>query len=129
MTYYGYSNKSTQFNDWIQYFCRHGSLLVTDLDFIFYDDVLKRMKIVEVKTFRAKIKDWQLKIYKTLDFALKNMTQFDETGNFEYEGFFIITMDTDTPETAKRIDINSVQVTKEQLVDFLDFKIRFEELR
>lgn len=130
MTYYGYSNKSTLMNDWIRLFCKEpqDGLLVTDLDFIFYDFKKKRMKMIEVKTYNAKIKDWQRKIYKAINFALLNMTQLDDIGGFEYEGFYVIVMDTDSPETAKKITINEVEVTKQQLTDFLDFKIRFQEL-
>ena len=130
MSYYGYSHKSTEMNDWIRLSCKEPQegLLVTDIDFLFYDFKLKRMKILEVKTFNKKIKDWQAKLYKTLDFALMNMTELDNIGGFEYEGFFVLTLDTTSPETAKTINLNGVDITKEQLIYFLDFKIRFCDL-
>lgn len=128
MSYYGYSHKSTQMNDWIRMMCKEpqDGLLVTDLDFIFYDYKLNRMKMIEVKTFGAKIKDWQLNIYKTLDLGLRSMPKTPQTP--EYEGFYIVTMDRDNPETSTSITINDKNVTKEQLQDFLDFKVRFSEL-
>jgi hypothetical protein len=80
------------------------------------------MKLIEVKGFNNQLKEWQTNIFNKIDSALKNQDEF------EYEGFFVISMDTDNPETAKKITINGLEVTRQQLIDFLDFKIRFYEL-
>lgn len=129
MTYYGYNNKSTKMNDWIRMCCKppKEGLLVSDLDFIFFDFKKRRMKLIEVKTYNAKIKDWQRRLYKRIDSALKNKKH--ECGDyFEYEGFFLIVLSDETPETSDTITINNIKTTKEQLIKFLDFEIYFDKI-
>lgn len=125
MTYYGYSNKSTKMNDWIRMILKDPKfgLLVTDLDFIFYDYKKKRMKLIEVKTFNATMKRWQRELFAIINKALENQTQ-----DIEYEGFFLIQLDKEHPEESTQMKINNIEVTKQQLIDFLNFDIRFNEL-
>lgn len=122
MTYYGYDHKSMKMNDWIRMSCKSpkDGLLVTDLDFIFYDYKKNLMMLVETKTFNAVMKDWQRNLFKKLDSALKTTE--------EYQGFFLISMSNDSPETSDKITINEVEVTKEQLCDFLSFDLKFKDL-
>jgi hypothetical protein len=123
--YYGYNNKSTEFNDWIRFCCKEPSdgLLVSDLDFIFIDYKKKKLKLIEVKTYNAQIKFWQENIYKTLDKSLKSSC--DE---YDYEGFYTITMSRSNPEISDIIKINEKIVSRDVLVDFLNFDKKFEDI-
>lgn len=123
--YYGYKHKSTLFNDWISFRCKPASegLLVTDLDFVFFDYKKRECMLIETKTYNAKIKDWQLSIYKAIDKALRSTDN-----GFKYNGFYIVTLDTDSPETATLITINDKTVTSDKLVQFLDFELHYDNL-
>ncbi len=128
--YYGYSHKSTEMNDWIRTTLKapEYGMVVTDFDFIFFEYNLKRLRLLEVKTFNAKVKKWQLEIFRIIDFALKNMNKLDEIGDFKYDGLYILTLDTSSPKTAGKMNINGIEISYNNLIKFLNFEKEFADL-
>jgi hypothetical protein len=121
----------TDFSQWIRKTCKdsHLGLSVVNVDYILNEYKQKRLKIIEEKTHGKKIMDYpQTQVYKILDTALKYAEE-NLVFEYEYEGFFLITFSNTDPENSEFIYINGVSVTKEELLKFLNFEIRFQDLK
>jgi hypothetical protein len=133
-----FSTILTPFKQWIHANCKGsthygknpGYLTISDVDFIFRDYNRMLLKMVEEKVLGKKnLERAQTEILRLVDLALKDATRVGGTlQDWRYEGFFVITFSKLNPEDSKSIWINGIEVDKEQLRQFLNFDLKFEEL-
>lgn len=117
----GYT-KSLKLNDWIRKNCKPSSegLLVTDVDFIFFDYKKNKYMMLEAKTYDAKMKLWQKQVYKKIDKSLRN--------DPDYVGFYLITLSHEDPRSSEWIKINTKLVNIYQLKKFLNFELSYADI-
>lgn len=107
---------STEFGLWLREVPELDSslgYLATNIDFMWRNWKRSEWMLIEEKRHRAEMKTWQKLMFKVLDTAAKN----DKT----YKGFYFIQFENTSPVDG-RIWINGKEVTRQQLVDLLQFK-------
>jgi len=105
------------FNDWVRENLpdSYDGFLASDLDLILYNYKTKKVMLLEVKTRKAKLKEWQKQMFENIDRWLKKGCD-----NFEYLGFNIIRLEG-TDLTNGRILFNNKLVTEAEVKEKLSF--------
>lgn len=122
-----YPEKMTKFSLWIRKNCKDSKdgLTLTNIDFLFSEYKKKRIMIIEEKTHgKTTLSFGQSQIFKLLDAALK----FAPIEPWKYDGIFVVSFSNEDPDDSDKILINNIQVTKQQLIDFLNFDISFFDI-
>ena len=83
-----YDVSRSQFSRWLRdFYLPHTSgFIASDVDFVLYDYVKKKVALVEVKTKNARFEWWQEKFYESLDKWIS--AGIDE--DWEYVGFYLV---------------------------------------
>lgn len=100
-------------------------LLVGNTDNIFYNYKTNKKSLVEYKSGSSPhhlVKFGQFCMYKMLDDALKR------TYNNDYHGCFVVWSNTYQLHESTQFKINGHGVTKNQLIDFMNLKIKFNPI-
>ena len=112
--------KSTPFSEWLRLVKKLDSkkgFYTTDLDFVWYCDqgVNSGGKyfLIETKNKMAEVKGWQDRLLRKIARPHQN--------NLFFKGLVYLQFENTSPENGK-IFWNSVEITKEQLIDFLAFE-------
>ena len=139
-------NKSVEFNNWISANCKSSTdgLNVQDIDFFFHDFKIKSKPymFIEVKQFvntdTFGNRKPCMKPGQHAQFNLLNRVCEASISEFEYRGFFEISISGETPDNSESILIlkhfdykyKNVEfdIDRYQLLRFLNFEITFDEL-
>lgn len=91
--------------------------VVSDLDFILYNDKNKTLLFLEVKTHGAKQRPWQASLFRLIDQMVSaSASQF----GIEYKGYHLLTLSSTTPEEGT-ILLDGQVITREELIFYLSF--------
>jgi len=105
------------FNDWVRKNLPDSQtgFLASDLDLILYNYKTKKVMLLEIKTRKADLKNWQRVMFAHLDNWIKKGCD-----NFEYLGFHIIRLEN-TDLTIGRIMLDNNLITVDEIKKFLTF--------
>lgn len=132
-------SKSVEVNNWISKNCKEANkgLNVQDIDFMFceWKNNPKSVMFVELKQFGGKVKPGQYAQFSIVD---KAFNKYRKDGFADYRGFFAIVLSDESPDNSKEILLKKLfqpfqldfelEIDREQLRQFLNFEITFEEL-
>lgn len=112
------------FNEWIKKYLpdSYGGYLVTDVDFVLYDESINRFMILEVKTKNGVMKYWQKRVYKQLAKWIEIGIRHDEyAGPWQFLGFHQLIFQHTTPEDG-RMFFDNKEVERDELLRILEMK-------
>jgi len=117
MTKQRYDKHSTEFGIWTRNQKLIDSSLgfvATNIDYIWRNYKTKKWMLIEEKRYMGVPRFWQEEIFDILDRSCKT--------DVNYCGFYLIQFEKTNPDDGK-IYINKKLVTKDYLLEFLQFKI------
>jgi len=113
MTKQRFDDKSTEFGIWLRQQKEIDSNLgfvATNLDYVWTNYKTGKWMLIEEKRYSSQVKFYQENIFKVLDKACRN--------DINYCGFHKIIFQNTNPDDGL-IWLDGIDITKEQLVDFL----------
>jgi len=112
MTRPRYDDHSTEFGLWLRKQKEIDSRLgfvASNIDYVWHNYVSGKWMIIEEKRHNAEIRFCQKQIFKMVDESILNL---------KYSGFYFLKFENTGPEDGD-IFLNSIKITKEQLLNFL----------
>lgn len=117
MTKPRYDSHSTEFGLWLREQSKIDSSLgyvTTNIDFFWKNYLTGKFMLIEEKRYMSEVHNFQQRIFDKIDDAFKS--------DKDYYGFHLIQFEQTNPEDGK-IYLDRKEITKEQLLDFLQFKV------
>lgn len=122
MTQQRIDDKSTEFGLWLRKQKEIDSdlgYLATNIDYMWKNYNSDYWMLIEEKRKCTEIKNWQNQMFETLDKAIIDKN---------YKGFHKIIFENTCPEDGK-IWLDTKLITKEQLIEFLRFRLKIEDIK
>ena len=124
MTRQRYDEHSTEFGLWLRKPERKEidsslGFVTTNIDYIWKNYKTGKYMLIEEKRYLSKLTYSQSKIMQSIDNVLKK--------DSNYCGFYLLQFEKTNPDDGK-IFLNSIEITKNQLIEFLCFEVKIFRL-
>lgn len=110
--------RNLEFSQWVKDNLPDSSTgyMVSDLDFVFYDYIRKKIALVEVKQYNKIIDTWQDNVFK----FLKNCIKKGKPDDWEFMGYFVVRFEKTNFKDGK-VYLNGTESSEEEIIKKFSF--------